>query len=312
MWQPTSTLQALKTRADLYRRIRFFFDDRKVLEVETPCLAAATITDPYIDSLTVPAHDEQAQRFLQTSPEYFMKRLLASGSGDIYQIAKVFRQEEQGRFHNEEFTMLEWYRLDVDLWELMEEVADLVEQLLGCSHFQHISYRDVFEQHLGFDPHEISLESLTFEAKQQINIEMPKASKDDWLNLMMSHFIEPELGRDAPVFIYDYPPSQAALATINTDESGVAVAERFELYYKGIELANGFNELTDAAAQKERFHQDNMQRMAMLKKPLPIDYDFLAALEHGLPACSGVALGMDRVLMLKLKAENIAQVLSFR
>ena len=309
-WRPTANKLALKARAELYEQIRFFFADRKVMEVETPILGAATVTEPHLKS--IPVSDVTDKSFLQASPEYFMKRLLAADMGDIYQISKAFRSEEIGRRHNSEFTLLEWYRIDFDLWDLMDEMADLIERLLGCHHFEHLSYRAAFEKYLGIDLLEADLESLKFEAQQHVNIEMPRGTKDDWLNLLMGHLIEPHLGTDAPVFIYDYPPSQASLAKINTDESGVEVAERFELYYKGVELANGYHELTDPALQKQRFHQDNQLRMKMGLRPVPIDYQFLEALEAGLPDCSGVALGLDRILMLKLKAESIEDVLSFR
>ena len=306
-WQPTANKLALKARAEMYQQIRFFFASRKVMEVETPLISDTTVTDPHIRSISL-----ANEQFLQTSPEYFMKRLLAADSGDIYQICKAFRADEQGRRHNPEFTLLEWYRVGFDLWELMDEMSDLIEVLLGCHHFEHLSYRAAFEKYLGINPQTADIDKLKFEAQQFINIEMPKASKDDWLNLLMSHLIEPHLGKSAPVFIYDYPPSQAALAKINTDESGAEVAERFELYYKGVELANGYHELTDATSQKQRFHQDNQLRVKMGLKPMPIDYQLLEALDSGLPDCAGVALGLDRLLMLKLKAESIEEVISFR
>lgn len=306
-WKPTANRQALKARADLYQQIRFFFAEKKVLEVETPLVGMATASDPYIRSIAV-----AGDGFLQTSPEYCMKRLLASGSGDIFQICKAFRADESGKKHNREFTLLEWYRQGFDLWELMDEMADLIEQLLGCHHFEHMSYRAVFDRYLGIDPLAADIESLKFEARQHINVEMPRASKDDWLNLLMSHLIEPHLGHYAPVFIYDYPPSQASLARISQDESGAEVAERFELYYKGVELANGYHELADAVLQKQRFEQDNELRVKMGLRPVPVDNLLLQALEAGLPDCSGVALGLDRLLMIKLGCDAIDEVLTFR
>jgi lysyl-tRNA synthetase class 2 len=186
----------------------------------------------------------------------------------------------------------------------------LVEVLLGISHFEYVSYRQLFEQYLGINPFTISNKALISEARQLIDVSMPYATRDDWLNLLLSHLIEPNLAFDAPVFVYDYPPSQAALARINRDEQGQEVAERFELYYKSLELCNGYHELTDAAAQKERFHYENQQRLVQKKQALPIDYALLAALEKGLPVCAGVALGLDRLLMLKLRAENITEVLA--
>ena len=306
-FEPLADREALQQRALMYQRIRDFFSEREVLEVDTPLLGSATVTDAHIESL--PAGDG---KWLQTSPEYFMKRLLADGSGDIYQICKAFRKEEIGRRHNEEFTLLEWYRLGFDMWDLMDDVADLLEYLLGMTHFEHKSYAAIFEEFLGFNPHTIELSQLIFEAQEQIDIDMPDASRDDWLNLMMSHLIEPHLGASAPVFIYDYPPSQASLAIIAQDEAGIDVAARFELYYKGLELANGYQELTDEPQQRRRFHQDNMLRVKMGLSPMPIDYAFLQALQSGLPACSGVALGLDRLLMLRMQKDNIESVLSFR
>lgn len=306
-WKPSADQSALFARADMYSRIRDFFMQRDVLEVETPLLADTSVTDPYIESIAA-----GTKQYLQSSPEYFMKRLLAAGSGDIYQICKAFRKEEVGRRHNQEFTLLEWYRQDFDLWDLMDEMADLIEYLVGFSHFEHRSYQHVFEEFLGFNPHTIPLSQLIFEAQEQVEIEMEDASRDDWLSLLMTHLIEPNLGKQVPVFIYDYPPSQASLAQLSTDEEGQQVAARFELYHQGLELANGYQELTDVQQQKLRFHQDNLQRLKMGLTPIPIDYAFLQALEAGLPACSGVALGLDRLLMLRLQKDNIEQVLSFR
>ena len=305
-WQALANRQALQARARMYQQIRDFFLQRDVLEVETPMLGAASVTDPYIESL------QTGDAYLQTSPEYFMKRLLVGGSGDIYQLGKVFRKEEIGRFHHTEFSLLEWYRLGFDQWDLMAELADLIEQLLGFSHFDYLSYQNLFQEYLGIDPHSASLEDLRFEAKQHINIEMPRASKDDWLNLLLSHLIEPELKKRGPVFVYGYPTSQAVLAATSTDESGNCVAERFELYIHGIELANGFHELTDAKQQRLRFEQDNQLRLQMGLRPVAIDENLIAALEVGLPPCSGVAVGVDRLLMLKLGSSAIDEVLSFR
>ncbi len=305
-WLPSANRQALEQRARMYQQIRQFFIERNVLEVETPVLGRAGVTDPYIEAI-------QADKlYLQTSPEYFMKRLLAAGSGDIYQLGKVFRKEEIGRLHHCEFSLLEWYRLGFDQWDLMDEVADLVERLIGYSHFEHLSYRAAFEEYLGIDPFQADIEQLRFEAQQHINIEMPRASKDDWLSLLLSHLIEPELKKRGAVFIYDYPPSQAVLAKTTQDEQGNLVAERFELYIQGLELCNGFHELTDAEQQKQRFEQDNIQRQQMGLRPVAIDNMLLEALASGMPECSGVALGLDRVLMLKLRAQSIDDVLSFR
>ena len=283
--------------------IRHFFNERDVIEVDTPLMAAAAITDLHIDPIQT-THGY----YLQTSPEYAMKRLLVEGSGDIFQLCKAFRSEELGKKHREEFTMLEWYRLGYDLWDLMGEVSDLLERLLGVSNFKHISYRQAFDDHLGIDPFTISDQDLAREARQHIDIQMHFAARDDWLDLLMSHLIEPYLGEQTPTFVYDYPPSQAALACINQDEQGHAVAERFELYYKGLELCNGYHELADAQQLRKRFDEDNLQRLKLGKPALPVDQDFIAAMAKGMPACSGVAVGVDRLIMLSLGKDDIAEV----
>jgi len=298
-----STAVLLKYQSDFMRSIRQFFAEREVLEVQTPLLADSSITDLHIDPIIT-----ECGKHLQTSPEYAMKRLLVAGSGDIFQLCKAFRREEVGKKHREEFTMLEWYRQGFDQWNLMDEVADLVDQLLGVSHFEHKSYRQIFDEFLGIDPFTITDQELAKEARQHIDIQMGFASRNDWLDLLMSHFIEPYLGQDAPTFIYDYPPSQAALAIVNEDEQGQQVAERFELYYKGLELCNGYHELADASQLRKRFHDDNLQRLKNEKAVLPIDQNFIAAMEKGMPACSGVAVGIDRLMMLSLKQDDIAAI----
>ncbi len=306
-WQPTASAFALNIRAQTLADTRAFFYDRKALEVETPLIGEATVTDPYIESLELLSGE-----YLQTSPEYYMKRLIAAGIGDCYQICKAFRQDETGSRHNKEFTLLEWYRLGFDTWQLMEEVADLIEHLLGFSHFDYLSYQDVFKQYIGIDPLTIETAALQHTACQHIDLSLPDGSKDDWLNALMSLVIEPQLGHDHPVFIYDYPPSQASLAKITQNESGQAVASRFELYIQGLELANGFDELTDHKLQEQRFIDDNLLRQRRQLTPKIIDKPFLAALSSGLPHCAGVALGLDRLLMIKLQASSIEQVMSFR
>lgn len=292
----------IKHRADFLRLVRQFFQDKNVLEVDTPLLAPAAITDIHIDPIKT---DDSG--FLQTSPEYAMKRLLVEGSGDIFQLCKAFRREEVGKKHREEFTLLEWYRLDFDQWQLMEEVADLVELLLGVTNFEYVSYRQAFIDNIGIDPFTISNIELAKEARQHINIHMGFASRDDWLDLLMSHLIEPYLGEKNPTFIYDYPSSQAALAIVNKDAHGQLVAERFELYYQGLELCNGYHELSDASELRQRFHQDNLTRLKLGKTVLPIDQLFIEAMEKGLPQCSGVAVGIDRLLMLSLAVDDIAK-----
>ncbi|MCK5881157.1 MAG: EF-P lysine aminoacylase GenX, partial [Sinobacterium sp.] len=256
----------IKHRADFLRLIRKFFQDKNVVEVDTPLLAPSATTDVHIEPIKTLSNG-----FLQTSPEYAMKQLLVEGSGDIFQLCKAFRQEEIGKKHREEFTILEWYRLDYDQWQLMEEVADLMELLLGVTNFEHISYRQAFLDNIGIDPFTISTQDLAKEARQHIDVQMGFSSRDDWLDLLMSHLIEPYLGEKSPTFIYDYPPSQAALAIVNQDAQGELVAERFELYYKGLELCNGYHELSDTAELRKRFNQDNLTRLKLGKDVLPVD-----------------------------------------
>ena len=296
--------QLLQHKAEFYQTIRQFFLQRQVLEVDTPLLASAAVTDLHIDPLTT-----SNSKYLQTSPEYAMKRLLSAGSGDIFQLAHAFRDEPSSAKHRAEFSLLEWYRLGFDQWALMEEVAELLELLLGVSAVKHLSYRQVFDQYLGIDPFTISDAELMHEARQHIEVQMGYAQRDDWLSLLMSHLIEPELGRDLPTFIYDYPPSQAALARVQVDEQGVPVAQRFELYYRGLELCNGYHELADAAQLSQRFALDNQQRLRYGKPELPLDQAFLQAMQRGLPECAGVAVGLDRLLMLSLNSDDIADTL---
>lgn len=305
-WQPLANHTALQQRALMNQTIRQFFAERSVLEVETPLLANAGVTDPHIESIRT------QNQYLQTSPEYFMKRLLAAGSGDIYQLGKVFRKEELGRFHHTEFTLLEWYRLDFGQWDLIKEVEQLIGQLLGTQQFSYISYRELFEEYLGINPFAASCEELAQIAQQYIEIQMNDATKDDWLNLLLSHVLEPKLKQRGAVFLYAYPPSQAVLANTVIDQHGDCVAERFELYIQGLELANGFHELTDAKQQLQRFEEDNALRVKMGLQPVAIDYCLIDALNAGLPDCSGVALGIDRILMLKQQAAAIDDVLTFR
>jgi lysyl-tRNA synthetase class 2 len=314
-WQPNASLQALKTRARLLQRTRAFFLKHEVLEVETPIMSSAAVTDPHIESYAVQDPQQGKLRYLHTSPEFAMKRLLAAGCGSIYQICKVFRQGEIGRQHNPEFTMLEWYRLGFDHLQLMAEVDSLLRKLLNgylkLGETLRLTYRDAFVQYVGLDPHIASIEQLQTKANEQgIKVTgLNDVDKDPWLDLIMTHIIEPNLPRDCPVFIYDYPASQAALARIRQDDP--PVAERFELYVSGMELANGFHELTDAQEQHLRFEADNRARHAAGLKPMPIDTRFLAALEAGLPDCAGVALGFDRLIMLAAGAKSIFEVLAF-
>ncbi len=317
-WQPAATLQILRQRAALLAQIRSFFSAQQILEVETPVLSGATNTDPRIESFTTPFSGTTPGRllYLQTSPEFPMKRLLAAGSGPIYQICKVFRQGESGHYHNPEFTLLEWYRPGFNHHQLMEEVEQLTRLLLTehleLGESRYLSYQQAFEQYAGLDPHQADNEQLISCAEQHGVTGVTGLTgedRDGWLDLLMSHIIQPQLGQHRLTFIFDYPASQAALARISPDNP--SVAERFELFLHGVELANGFHELADAVEQRHRFHQELQQRVHAGQPATPVDKNLLAALAHGLPDCAGVALGLDRLLMLAAGVPDICKVLSF-
>lgn len=314
-WQPTTSLNALRQRGSIIKQIRAFFDQRNVLEVETPALSHYSVTDAHLQSFSTefvgPGAAKGTPLYLQTSPEYAMKRLLAAGSGCIFQIAKAYRNEESGRHHNPEFTLLEWYRMGFDDQRLMQEVDALLQLVLNTENADYISYQEAFIEHLSIDPLSCTMGELNTAATQQGFAQLlPQlAGKDDLLQLLFSHCIEDQIGKNAPCFVYHFPATQAALARINTEDC--RVANRFEVYYQGIELANGFHELSDAAEQKQRFEQDNKRRKnAGLRCP-DIDPRFIDALNHGLPDCAGVALGIDRLIMLALQQPHIDQVISF-
>lgn len=317
-WRPTASLDRLRLRADIFGRIRSFFSARDVLEVETPLLSWAAVTDPFIDS--IPAHyygpgaAGGASLYLHTSPEYAMKRLLAAGSGSIYQLCKVFRQGERGSRHNPEFTMLEWYRPGWDHHALMDEVEALVHELLApylsLGGSQRISYRELFISTLGIDPFEAELAQLQQCARANgIDYLADDSDRDTWLNLLLTHLIEPNLGVGRLLFLHSYPPSQAALARLQPGEP--ATAARFELYLNGVELANGFHELTDAEEQRRRFECDQQQRLQLGKPMMPMDQALLDALTAGMPSCAGVALGVDRLVMQAASSSHIDEVISF-
>ena len=304
-WQPSASIEALKNRAAFLRIMRDFFYQRHVTEVETPLLCVAGTTDAYLESITTTLNHQT--RYLQTSPEYAMKRLLAAGIGDCYQICKAFRCDESGRHHNPEFTMLEWYRLNFDHHQLMDDMDDLLQLILKCLPAQRISYQQLFLDHLNIDPHRASIEDLKKLAPTLCEaLNATTDTKDDYLMLLLSHLIEPKIGFDRPCFIYDFPASQAALAKIHDN-----VGERFEVYVNGIELANGFHELQNPQEQLQRFLNDNQKRRELNKPEVTVDYQLIAALQHGLPHCAGVALGVDRLIMLALQKDKLQDVLSF-
>ena len=267
--------------------------------------------DPSIEALLVSKGQSlSAPRFLQTSPEYAMKRLLAAGSGPIYEIARVFRDGEYGARHNPEFTLLEWYRPGFDHHALMAELAELVNACLGVAETRTVSYRELFRSELGIDPFTASVDTLSALARDAVDTGDIEGDRDLWLDLLMSHMLEPRLAKQGRVFVYDYPASQAALSRI-VDAGDVAVGQRFELYVDGVELANGYFELLDAEEQRRRFEKDNDKRRLQGMAERPLDEKLLAALAAGLPSCSGVALGVDRLLMLKTGCEDLGQLLAF-
>lgn len=309
--RPGADLNALRARDSLYKTLRTFFAGRGFLEVDVPVLSRAGATDPHIQSFSTqfPVDDKSGERlYLHTSPEFAMKRLLADGSGPIYSLAKVFRYAESGRHHNPEFTLLEWYQPGLDDQGLMDQVAELLEPLLSLE-TEKLSYRHAFQRYLGINCFSATTEALIARARQQLDIDLDDADRDTWLELLFSHLIQPQLSGKL-YFVYDYPASQCALAKI-TDDSGEPVARRFEVFAKGVELGNGYWELTDAEEQRQRFEADNAKRRHMGLAPVPIDENLLAAMDQGLPDCAGVALGIDRLLMIMLEKDRLDGVISF-
>ena len=315
-YQPSCSLDALKARAEMYTKIRHFFAERNVLEVETPILSQAAVTDVHLASVQVQRHihGKLNTQYLQTSPEFPMKRLLASGSGAIYQICKVFRDDEHGRKHNSEFTMLEWYRPSLDLKGLMHETADLLEVCLahrfGEVRPYILSYKHAFQDRLDINPLQATLKQLKETANRVgLNLDLGN-DRLAYMDLLFSHFVEPSLGFDAPVFLTDFPPEMASLAKVKTDEEGELVAARFEVYIEGLELANAYDELLDAAVLAARFDADNAERAQQGLPVIPTDQYLLAALPN-MPECSGIALGIDRLLMVAMNKMKIEQVITF-
>jgi len=323
-WRPSAGPERLRQRAALLRRVREFFAARAVTEVDTPLVVNAPVSDVHIHSATVrlgpdpAAHPDTPPLFLHTSPEYAMKRLLAAGSGDIYQVCHVVRGMERGRLHNPEFTLIEWYRVGYSLAQLMDEVEALVRVLLGAAvpvASERVSYRDAFLRELALDPLTAPDTALAA-AAQPLGLGGAgkeggadgALTRDEWLELLMGAIVGPRLGRDALTFVHDYPASQAALARL--DPGDARVAQRFELYCAGIELANGFHELAAAAEQRARFERDNAGRRRLRLPVFALDERLLAALP-ALPDCAGVALGFDRALMLAVGAAHIEEVLPF-
>lgn len=305
-WMPGAGPKQLRARAEMLASIRDFFRQKGMLEVETPMLSAAGNSDPGIRQFCL----REPPMYLRTSAEYPMKRLLAAGSGDIYELGRVFRAGEQGRFHNAEFTMLEWYRVGWSYQQLMDEVSELVRHCLPESSFSEsrVSYRDLLQAYAGIDP--LSDPDEVIRARiAGTDFEVPGLNRQAMLDLLVSHAVQTELPADALTFVYDYPSEQAALARIRPDPP--PVAERFELFLGQVELANGYQELTDADEQRRRFDHENRLRQQHGVAPAPIDERLLDALRAGLPECSGVALGVDRLLMRRMGARSLDEVLPF-
>ena len=313
-WRPSATPAALRARAALLARVRGFFAARGVLEVDTPLLVNAPVSDVHIASACVELAPPAPRLFLHTSPEYAMKRLLAAGSGDIYQVCHVVRGNERGALHNPEFTLIEWYRTGFSLGALIEEVEALVRALLGeraaALRSERLSYRDACLRELALDPFAAGDGALRAAAQARgWRAGAGAQSRDELLEFLMGFGVGPRLGRGALTFVHGYPASQAALARLDPQDERTAL--RFELYCEGIELANGFHELASAAEQRARFERDNAQRAQLGLPVFPPDERLLAALAAGLPDCAGVALGFDRTLMLALGARHIDEVLPF-
>jgi len=317
-FRPTASLENLRLRAELLKRVRGFFEERGFLEVETPLISGDTVVDRHLDPFVVRSVEDRGEReperrlCLQTSPEFCMKRLLAAGAGAIYQITRAFRAGERGPMHNPEFTLVEWYRAGYGPDEGMQLLGDLCEALLERGPAERISYRDAFRQYAGIDALAASLSELRSAAEQQ-GIAVPEtlspSDRDGWLDLLLVEKVQPHLGVERPTILYDYPATQAALARIRPEDP--PVAERFELFVDGIELANGYHELLDPDELRRRITETNLRRQLDGKRPLPSQSRLLAAMEAGLPPSVGVALGFDRVVMLAAGAKTIDEVLAF-
>jgi lysyl-tRNA synthetase class 2 len=297
----------------LLSTLRQFFFQRSVMEVDVPVLARSSVTDINIES--IPANIYSESGYLQTSPEYFMKRLISQGAGDIFCLGKAFRNGEQGCRHNPEFSLLEWYRCGWDEHQLMDEIAELISLVFAVRSSQPLAitkrtYADCFSQILGIDPHGADLVELQEKAVAASSDSWTGESRANCLDLLFSQLVEPQLPPGL-VFVYDYPACQSALAQLHNDTQGRQVSRRFEVFLNGLELANGYFELTDRAEQQQRFDGDNAQRIEVSKPQIPVDRHLLAALDHGMPSCAGVAMGVDRLLMQLKGADSITQVMPF-
>ncbi len=314
---PTASWTNLRLRAELLGRLREFFSAHSFLEVETPVLSADVTVDRHLDPIGVVLADDPRQpevgrrMWLQTSPEFGMKRLLAAGAKAIYQIARAFRNAEIGPLHNPEFTMVEWYRTGDGMPEGMTLLSALSDALLGRGPAERLSYAAAFDDHVGIDPHGATVDELRVAARR-LAVAAPGSLGDDrdgWLDLLLTERVQPQLGQARPTILFDFPASQAALARIR--DGSPPVAERFELYVDGIELANGYHELLDAGVLRRRIGEANQRRAADGKPRLPEESRLLAAMAAGLPPCTGVALGWDRLVMIAAGAKSLAEVMAF-
>lgn len=308
-WRSRAGLEILHRRAELFRQVRSFFAAAGVLEVDTPILGERGVTDPHINCIEATVNGERY--YLQSSPEYYMKRLLAQGSGAIYYLGKVFRDEEQGRRHRPEFTMLEWYRPDWDERQLIHETGQLLGSLANIFLQPRIfSYREVFQRVVGLNPHSDQLGALSEYASKHCGGDWSAESRGTLLDLLFSTVVEPSLP-DGLVFIHDYPACQCALARLCENEYGETIARRFELFYNRMEIGNGYSELTDPVEQRSRFMADRATRLAAGQRVMEIDEKLLQAMGHGLPDCAGVAIGVDRLLMQITGKSDIADGIPF-
>lgn len=309
-WQPQAQIAHLHQRAAILQQIRHFFAQAQVLEVEVPLVGRGGSCDPWLDSYLL--HTTQQPLYLQTSPEFYMKRLLCAGSGPIWTHSRCFRRAEVGRYHHPEFSMLEWYRPDWSLADLQQEVEALVNQVLGVHQSQTLTYVEAMQTYAGLHPLRASTQEIQQQAVQILGY-TPETHwpVNEYLDVIFTQAVEPQLHQYARLWLTEFPASQAALARTFINAEGDLVAARAELYIQGIEIANAYHELQDAKEQARRFQADREQRQALAKEDVLPDYDLLAALEAGLPECSGVALGLDRLCMLAFKVDSLAQAMSF-
>ncbi|MFI3256261.1 MAG: elongation factor P--(R)-beta-lysine ligase [Psittacicella sp.] len=313
MWEPNLSIELLKSRNKFIKEVRNFFDKRDILEVDTPILSSYGVTDVNLNTFSTfynsPYNSKYKTLYMITSPEYHMKRILAKYNIPIYQVTKVFRNEEEGVKHNPEFTMLEWYRPGFDMFDLISEIEDLMKDTIKISKVELMSYTEVFEKYFNIDPISCDINILKEEALKYNYSSLNPQDRDSLLEFLFSIHIEPKVGNIHPIAVYNFPATQASLARVDPNNS--LLANRFEIYYKGVELANGFNELTNYKAQLERFKKDNIKRSELNLPEIEIDINLIEALKSGMKQVSGVAIGLDRLIMIALDKKSISEVLSF-